>query len=123
MKHQPYCPASIDAFRAITDASYPPRAAVPYQRKSPTSRAAADRERPYANNHERDVFNAIAASGEHGATRKELAAEIGWAENQQNRITGRVCSLIAKQSVVETERRRDGSKVLVTAGVAARMGL
>ena len=101
----------------------PPRPAVPYQRKSQTSRAAADRARPHANTHERDVFNAIAAAGERGVTRKELAAEIGWAENQQNRITGRVFSLMAKRTVVETERRRDGSKVLVTAGVAARMGV
>jgi|SRR6185312_84667 len=107
----------------VQDDLFRPLPAVPYQRKSPTSRAAADRERPHANNHERDVFNAIVAAGEYGITRKELAASIGWAENQQNRITGRVASLIAKGSVVEIERRRDGSKVLVTAGVAARMGL
>src|SRR6185312_3408697 len=99
----------------VQDDLFRPLPAVPYQRKSPTSRAAADRER--------DVFNAIVAAGEYGITRKELAASIGWAENQQNRITGRVASLIAKGSVVEIERRRDGSKVLVTAGVAARMGL
>jgi len=100
----------------IQDDFFRPLPAVPYQRKSQTSRAAADRERPHANNHERDVFNAIVAAGERGVTRKELAAEIGWAECQQNRITGRVASLLDKKPVspiVELAARRDGSRVLV----------
>jgi hypothetical protein len=88
---------------------------VPYQKRSYTSRAAADRVRPHARNHEADVYDVIVAAGAVGRTRKELAAEIGWSENQQNRITGRVASLLGKEPapIVETDRRRDGSKVLV----------
>lgn len=94
----------------------PPPRGVPYQRKSATSRAAAERVRPRVNNHERDVYNAIVAAGARGITRKELAGTIGWAEHQQNRITGRVATLLERRVVRETDERRDGSKVLVATG-------
>lgn len=108
-----------------------PRPSVPYQPKSATSREAAEKVAPHVGNHERDVLHAIVAAGERGITRKELAAMIGWAENQQNRITGRVSSLILARKVREvhtttrdkngapifTTVRRDGSAVLVHTGI------
>lgn len=99
-----------------TDLFAPPPRGIPYRWKSATSKAAAERVRPHVGNHERDVYNAIVAAGARGATRKELAATIGWAEHQQNRITGRVYSLIEKGVVRETDERRDGSRVLIAPG-------
>jgi len=104
--------------------------AVPYARHSETSRDAARRIEPHVTAHERDVLLAIRAAGQRGITRKELAASIGWAETQQNRITGRVDGLIKKQLIredgaIEYDRlgeptwqvvRRDGSAVLVATG-------
>jgi hypothetical protein len=100
--------------------------AVPYQRNAYTSRAAADRARPHANNHEQIVYDCIVAAGERGVTRKELSHLCGFAEGQQNRITGRVMSLLGKRVVRELEDmsgptgspriiklRRDGSVILV----------
>lgn len=89
----------LDAF--TQDVAEPSRVAVPYQRGSASSRDAADRERPRAKTHERDVYNTILAAGINGITYKELADCIGWAEKQQNRITGRVASLVVKRSVMK----------------------
>ena len=103
---------------------------IPYAKHSATSRDAAVAMKPRAMNHERQVYETIVAAGARGITRKELAACIGWAENQQNRITGRVAALITAGKVREDHTiqydrlgeptwqvvRRDGSAVLVAAG-------
>ena len=100
---------------------------VPYARHSETSRDAAKRIEPHVTAHERDVLLAVRAAGAHGRSRKELAAEIGWAESQQNRITGRISELVKKGLVREDHAivydrlgdpawqvvRRDGSAVLI----------
>lgn len=89
---------------------------VPYQRTSATSKAAAERMRPHASNHEQLVYDAIVAAGVRGITRKELAAQLAFAAGQQNRVTGRVYALIEKGVVRQTSERRDGSLVLVASG-------
>jgi hypothetical protein len=103
---------------------------IPYAKHSATSRDAAVAVRPRAMNHERQVYETIVAAGAKGVTRKELAACIGWAENQQNRITGRVAALITAGKVREDHTiqydrlgeptwqvvRRDGSAVLIAVG-------
>ena len=123
--------AQLDAFSVLIDASYPPRPSVPFQRGSVTSREGAEIVRPRVMNHEREVFEAIVAAGANGITRKELAAAIRWADNQQNRITGRVASLMQARKVREkqdltrdksgapifTTIRRDGSAVLISTGI------
>lgn len=106
----------VEIFDAPAPAPTPARVSVPYQRASVTSREAAARVRPSAPNHERQVYEAILAAGARGKTRKELSHELPWAERQQNRITGRVSSLLQKGAIVETTARRDGSFVLVAAG-------
>jgi len=102
--------------------------AVPYARHSETSRDAARRIEPHVTAHERDVLLAIRAAGTRGTTRKELAASIGWAENQMNRVTGRCSELIKKGLIMELHEitynrlgepsyqvaRRNGSAVLIT---------
>ncbi|HEY5085884.1 MAG TPA: hypothetical protein VII66_00870 [Gemmatimonadaceae bacterium] len=109
---------------------------VPYARHSETSRDAAKRIEPHVTAHERDVLNAARAAGTRGITRKELAAEIGWAENQMNRITGRISELVKKGLVredhtIEYDRlgdptwhvvRRDGSAVLIACARYASEG-
>ena len=118
----------------VPDREREPRVAVPYQRESATSREAAERARPRSSSHERDVYEAIYAAGERGLTRKELAARLPWADRQQNRITGRVYSLLVSRRVRELEVltrqpdgtwkpetvRRDGSAVLVATAHAGR---
>lgn len=103
---------------------------VPYAKHSATSRDATETVRPHAMNHERHVYEMIVAAGARGCTRKELAAQIGWAECQQNRITGRVATLITagkirEDHMIEYDRlgeptwqvvRRDGSAVLIAVG-------
>ena len=41
MRHQPYCPASIDAFGIVAEPNHAPPKSIPFARYSDTSRDAA----------------------------------------------------------------------------------
>lgn len=112
-------PACADGWGSLWSGSAQP----PAQRSSPTSVAAAERIAPRAATHERDVYEAIVRAGKAGATRKELAALLPWADRQQNRITGRVATLIASGLVRERDWRdepqraaREGAATPLRAG-------
>lgn len=107
---------------------------IPYQQSSETSREAAERVRPHAGTDEATCLALVEAAGLECITRKEIAAMAF--QSQQNRVTGRISSLLAKQLIREVQRldgppgeellvkvKRNGSVLLAPTFLVLRSGL
>lgn len=86
----------------------PVTVAVPYQRGSDTSKAAADRARPFIGQQGDRVLAWIQSRGELGATQKEAARVLGIGRPS---LCGRFRALEQTSAILKTSERRGGCVV------------